>query len=255
MQIKCPYTRTDVQMKLQFRTLTIVAFTLMLNIAGQSHLEAAAHDHNKHSTTDSATHTHSSKGHAPGYHRKFRDAKHWVKVFDDPERDKWQHPDKVVEALNISSKDVIADIGAGTGYFSFRIAKAQPAAKVYAADVEKDMLDFLEEESKRQNCKNVIPIEIKTTKPELPEKSTIVLIVDTFHHIDSRVQYFKDLKASLKENGRIVIIDFTDKSPVGPPKDHRIDRSEVIAELKEAGFRLSKEHNFLPHQYFLEFSL
>ena len=111
-------------------------------------------------------------------------------MFDDPERDKWQLPDKVVEALDVQPKDVVADIGAGTGYFSFRIAKAQPQSKVYAADVEKDMLTFLAEESKRQNCKNVVPFEIKTEKPELPEKANLVLIVDTFHHIDDRLEEF-----------------------------------------------------------------
>jgi SAM-dependent methyltransferase len=242
-------------MKSKTRTLPLIALAIFFSAAGQLQCNATAHEHEQHDTTDSASKTHSTKGHAEGYHRKFSDAKHWVKVFDDPERDKWQLPDRVVEALNIGPKDVVADIGAGTGYFSFRIAKAQPSAKVYAADVEKDMLDFLAKESNRQNCKNVIPFEIKTTKPELPEKISIVLVVDTFHHIDSRVQYFKDLRSSLSANCRIAIIDFTDKSPVGPPKDHRIDRKEVIAELEDAGFHLSKEHSFLPNQYFLEFTL
>ncbi len=194
-----------------------------------------------------------TKGHAPGFHRKFNDAKHWVKVFDDPERDKWQLPAKVIEALKIEPNDVVADIGAGTGYFTFRIAKAQPRAKVFAADIEKDMLAFIADESKRQGCTNVVPIEIKTTKPELPEKPNLVLIVDTFHHIDDRVQYFKDLRESLAPDCRIIIIDFTEKSPVGPPKDHRIDKQEVIAELNESGFTLSEEQNILPYQYFLEF--
>lgn len=197
--------------------------------------------------------SHAAKGHAPGYHRKFNDAKHWVKVFDDPERDKWQLPAKVIESLNVKPNDIVADIGAGTGYFSFRIAKAQPLSRVYAADVEQDMLTFLAEEAKKQNCANIIPLKIKTAKPELPEKPNVVLIVDTFHHIDDRVQYFKDLKSSLAADCRLVIIDFTDKSPVGPPKDHRIDKSEVIAELKESGFALSEEQSILPYQYYLEF--
>ncbi|HNB22494.1 MAG TPA: class I SAM-dependent methyltransferase [Candidatus Melainabacteria bacterium] len=196
---------------------------------------------------------HSQKGNAPGYHRKFNDAKHWVKVFDDPERDKWQLPSQVVETLGVKPNDVIADIGAGTGYFSFRIARAMPQSKVYAADVEKDMLTFLADEAKRQQCTNVLPYEIKTAKPELPEDVNLALIVDTFHHIDNRVEYFKDLQSSLKPDGRIVIIDFTDESPVGPPKDHRIDKKEVIAELKEAGYKLSSDKKFLPYQYFLEF--
>ncbi len=196
---------------------------------------------------------HGAKGHAHGYHRNFSDAQRWVKVFDDPKRDEWQMPAKVIEALNIKPNEVVADIGAGTGYFAFRIAKAQPQSKVYAADVEPDMLTFLKEEAKKQNCDNVIPFEIKTTKPELPEKPNVVLIVDTFHHIDNRVQYFKDLKTSLAPDCRLVIIDYTSESPIGPPKDHRISRNEVVAELKESGFQLNEEQTFLPNQYFLEF--
>lgn len=206
-----------------------------------------------HESIQPADTNHSTRGHAPGYHRKFNDAKHWVKVFDDPERDKWQLPAEVVAALGVKPKDVVADIGAGTGYFSFRIAKAQPDSKVYAADVEPDMLSFLAEEAKRQNCSNVVPFEIKTTKPELPEKANLALIVDTFHHIDSRVQYFKELQSSLTPDCKLVIIDFTEKSPVGPPRDHRIEKGEVISELKEAGFKLIDEKQFLPYQYYLEF--
>jgi cyclopropane fatty-acyl-phospholipid synthase-like methyltransferase len=205
------------------------------------------------SKIDKAGHAHYNKGHSPGYHREFKDAKRWVKVFDDPARDKWQMPSQVVEALHVQPKDIVADIGAGTGYFAFRIAKAQPKSKIYAADVEKDMLTFLAEEAKRQDTKNVVPFEIKTSKPELPEKVNLVLIVDTFHHIDDRVQYFKDLQSSLTPDGRLVIVDFTEKSPVGPPKDHRIDKSEVISELKESGYSLSNDKEFLPYQYYLEF--
>lgn len=215
--------------------------------------EAAAENLTEKSTEDKTEHAHHNKGHEAGYHREFKDAKRWVKVFDDPARDKWQMPSQVVEALHVQPRDIVADIGAGTGYFSFRIAKAQPESKIYAADVEKDMLTFLAEEAKRQHTKNVIPFEIKTSKPELPEKVNLVLIVDTFHHIDDRVQYFKDLQSSLKPDGRLVIIDFTEKSPVGPPKDHRIDKSEVISELKESGYSLSKDKEFLPYQYYLEF--
>jgi len=221
----------------------------------QTQVTVIAHEDGQHSTNSDTIQNQAKRGHSAGYHRKFDNAKHWVKVFDDPERDRWQLPNRVIDSLEIKPDDVVADIGAGTGYFSFRIAKAEPKAKVYAADVERDMLDFLAAESKRQNCSNVIPFEIKTSNPELPEKASLVLIVDTFHHIDNRTQYFKDLKRSLASDCRVVIIDFTDKSPVGPPKEHRIERTEVIAELEDAGFTLKREQHFLPNQYFLEFAL
>lgn len=257
--------------RLTVKSVQIYCFVLALTISAslglavrethaQDNVHAAA-ESAEHATTHTseqskihtAGHAHHNKGHEAGYHREFKDAKHWVKVFDDPARDKWQMPSQVVEALHVQPKDIVADIGAGTGYFSFRIAKAQPKSKIYAADVEKDMLTFLAEEAKRQHTKNVVPYEIKTSKPELPEKVNLVLIVDTFHHIDDRVQYFKDLQSSLTPDARLVIVDFTEKSPVGPPKDHRIDKYEVISELKESGYSLSNDKEFLPYQYYLEF--
>lgn len=208
---------------------------------------ALAHevDHNS-----SKAHVHDRKH---GYHKDFKGIDYWVKVFDDPKRDKWQMPEKVVSALKVEPKQIVADIGAGTGYFSFRIAKSQPSAKVYAADVEKEMVDYLAKTVKERAIPNVIPFQIQAGTPDLPERIDLALVVDTYHHIDDRASYFKELRSRLRPNGRVAIIDFTMASPEGPPKKHRILKDDVVKELAAAGFHLDKEVNELPYQYFLIF--
>jgi|AGTN01.1.fsa_nt_gi Methylase involved in ubiquinone/menaquinone biosynthesis len=198
-------------------------------------------------------HNSSAAEHKHGYHKEFKGIDYWVKVFDDPKRDKWQRPEKVVSALNVEPKQIVADIGAGTGYFSFRIAKSQPEAKVYAADVEKEMVDYLTKVVKERAIPNVIPFQIKPGTPDLPERIDLALVVDTYHHIDDRVSYFSELRSRLRPDGRVAIIDFTMDSPEGPPRKHRILKEDLVKELSAAGFCLDNEVDELPYQYFLIF--
>lgn len=189
----------------------------------------------------------------PGYHKSFAGAEKWVKKFDDPARDKWQMPMETIKALNIGASDKIVDLGAGTGYFSLRIAKAYPGATVYAADVEPSMIEYLKEQTAKRALPNHIPVKINTGSAELPGKVDLVLVVDTYHHIDDRPTYFSALKSQITRNGRVAIIDFTAESPEGPPPDHRISKEELRAEMKEAGYVLDSDIALLPYQYFMTF--
>lgn len=188
-----------------------------------------------------------------GYHRRFDDIEKWVQKFDDPKRDKWQKPDEVIKALNIGANDKVVDIGAGTGYFSLRIAKAHPNAIVYAADTESNMVAHLKKRSKQMSLPNHVAIKVGANKVRLPDKVNLVLIVDTYHHIDDRVLYFVALKKQLAENARIAIIDFTKESPEGPPPEHRISKQDLENEMKHAGYKLDQDISLLPNQYFLTF--
>ncbi len=188
-----------------------------------------------------------------GYHRRFDNIEKWVQKFDDPKRDKWQKPDEVIKALNIGANDKIVDIGAGTGYFSLRIAKAHPSATVYAADIEPNMVAHLKQRSKQMLLRNHVAIKVGVSKVRLPDKVNLVLIVDTYHHIDDRVSYFGALKKQLAENARIAIIDFTAESPEGPPPEHRISKQDLENEMKHAGYKLDQDISLLPNQYFLMF--
>lgn len=194
-------------------------------------------------------------GQSPGTHQhRFSNAERWAQVFDDPKRDAWQKPKEVIEALALEPDAVIADVGAGTGYFAVRIADMVPKGRVYGVDVEPDMVEYLAERAKREKRGNLVAIAGAADDPRLPEKVDLILMVDVFHHIDDRASYFRKLKASLEPNGRVAIIDFHLDSPVGPPKAARIAPEQVKAELKEAGYALAREHRFLPNQYFLVFA-
>ncbi|SRR5579875_32715 len=188
-----------------------------------------------------------------GYHHSFADAQQWVKKFDDPTRAKWQKPDEVIKVLNIGATDKIADIGAGTGYFSLRIAKAYPNTTVYAADVEPSMIAYLKAQTKKESLPNHVPVKVLANKAKLPSKVNLVMVVDTYHHIDDRVAYFDALRKQLLPNGRVAIIDFTAESPEGPPPEHRISKADLEDEMEKAGFSLNQDISLLPYQYFLIF--
>src|SRR3989441_2485459 len=183
----------------------------------------------------------------------FRDAEKWAHVFDDPARDAWQKPHEVIEALSLKPDAVVADIGAGTGYFATRLASMLPRGRVYAIDVEPDMVKYLTERAQREGRRNLIAVAAKPDDPRLPDKIDLLLLVDVYHHIEAREQYLRRLRPALKPGGRIAIIDFRLDSPGGPPRQARIAPEQVKAELAKAGYTLYEEHSFLPRQYFLVF--
>ena len=183
----------------------------------------------------------------------FSGADQWAKVFDDPKRDAWQKPHEVIQALKLKPDAVIADIGSGTGYFSARFSHMVPRGRVYGLDTEPDMVKYLAERAKREGLKNVTAVQAKPGNPQLPEKADVVVLVDVYHHVENREQYFRQLQASLKPGGHLAVIDFRMDSPEGPPKAARLAPEQVKAELQRAGYRLTEEHGFLPNQYFLVF--
>jgi predicted methyltransferase len=191
---------------------------------------------------------------SPDSHQhSFGDAERWAHVFDDPKRDAWQKPHEVIQALALKPDAVVADLGAGTGYFAVRLARMLPSGKVYAVDVEPDMVKYLQERAKKEKLENLVAVAGTPADARLPEKADVIVLVDVYHHIDRRTDYFSRLRSSLKPGGRLSVIDFRMDSPAGPPKSARIPAERVIAELKAAGYSLTQRHDFLPRQYFLVF--
>ena len=191
---------------------------------------------------------------APHSHQhSFGDADKWARVFDDPERDAWQKPHEVIQALALKPDSVVADLGAGTGYFSMRLAHMTPKGRVYAVDLEPAMVKHLAERANKAGLKNVVAVQAKPGSANLPGRADLVLLVDVYHHIEGRERYFRDLRKSLGPGGRVAIIDFRMDSPVGPPKSARIGEKQVRSEMQRAGYALAQEHAFLPNQYFLVF--
>jgi predicted methyltransferase len=187
------------------------------------------------------------------HQHSFGDAEKWAQIFDDPKRDAWQKPHEVIQALALKPDAVVADIGAGTGYFAARLANMVPKGRVYAIDTEPGMVKHLAERARREGLKNLTAVAAKPDDPKLPQKADLALLVDVYHHVENRERYFRALGESLKQDGRVAVIDFRMDSPDGPPKAARIAPERVKAELKNAGYELVQEHAFLPNQYFLVF--
>ena len=187
------------------------------------------------------------------HHHSFSDAEKWSKSFDDPKRDAWQKPHEVITALALPPDAVVADIGAGTGYFAMRLAHFVPKGRVFGVDTEPDMVAHLERRAKEAGLANFTAVKGQPEDPKLPEKVDLVLLVDVVHHIADRGAYFRKLRDGLKAGGRVAIIDFNQKSRVGPPVKERIPAEQVKSEMQAAGYRVLTQPAFLPNQYFIVF--
>lgn len=186
-----------------------------------------------------------------GHHHRFDDAASWSKVFDDPARDAWQKPADVVAAMAIAPGMAVADVGAGTGYFEPYLSRAVgPDGRVYAVDIEPDMVRWIGDRAAREGLANVTAAQAAPDDPKLaPASVDRVLVVDVWHHLDDRPAYAAKLAAALRPGGAVYVVDFTKDSPHGPPKHARLSPEEVSAELGQAGLTTAKIDAGLPYQY------
>lgn len=182
----------------------------------------------------------------------FSNAQKFSKHFDDPARDAWQRPAEVMALLHIEPGSVVADIGAGTGYFVEHLSRAVgPNGTVLALDVEPNMVSFVEKRAQERGLANVTARVVKYDDPGLGASSVArVLIVNTWHHIDDRSRYAQKLAAALAPNGEVWVIDFTLESELGPPARHRLAPAQVVRELEAGGLRAEVvADERLPNQY------
>ena len=194
--------------------------------------------------------------HPPTSTHPFDDVEKWASVFDSPDRAEWQKPEIIPGLLGLKEGMVVADIGAGTGYFESFFSKAVgPSGVVYAVDTEPKMVAHLKDRAKREATANVIPVLAASDDPKLPDRSVdVVFICDTYHHIGDRIAYMRKLGAALKPRGSVAVVDFHKRPlPVGPPPEHKLARETVVAEFVEAGWALASESDELPYQYLLVF--
>lgn len=178
-----------------------------------------------------------------------------AKSFDDPARNTWQMPDRVIDALGLTPGRSVADVGAGTGYFTVRLAKSKAAPLVYAVDIEESMVKYLRERAAQEGLKNVVAVQAAADRTNLSAPVDVVLIVNTYHHIGNRVAYFRELQKLMKPSARLAIIDFRKGAPGGPPDEFRLLPEQISSELAQAGFTLQIQHDFLPRQEFLIFQV
>jgi ubiquinone/menaquinone biosynthesis C-methylase UbiE len=188
-------------------------------------------------------------------HRLHKDPAAYIAALEDPKRDAYQKPHEVLQALAVKDGEVIADIGAGSGYFAVRLARhVGKAGRVYAVDVSADMIRHLQQRVHEMALANVSAVLARPDNPLLPEPVDRFLIVNVWHHVEDQSGYLARMKERLKPGGQVIMIDFQKRElPIGPPLSMKIAREDLIRQMEAHGFRLAKEHAFLPYQYFLVF--
>jgi ubiquinone/menaquinone biosynthesis C-methylase UbiE len=177
-------------------------------------------------------------------------------ILEGPDRDAWQQPGRIMDALGIADGSVVADIGAGGGWFTVRLARrVGPNGLVFAEDVQRQMLEAIERRIEREGLPNVRTVLGRDDDPRLPPASLdAALVVDAYHEVQDRVGLLRRLRESLKPSGRVGIVDFrSDGGGPGPPPEDRVDPAIVIADAEQAGLRLIAHERFLPYQYLLVF--
>lgn len=173
-------------------------------------------------------------------------------------RDAWQKPDTVIALLELAPGDEVADLGAGGGYFTFRIADAVgPGGRVYAVDVDDDMIEYLRDRVAAEGRANVEVVRAEPDDPRLPDgRIDLVFTCDTYHHLTDRSAYFAKLRADLAPRARVAILDLNDRSGFARLFGHQTPKQTIVDELTAAGYRLVADHEgVIDRQNFLVFEV
>jgi len=170
-------------------------------------------------------------------------------LYQEPDRYTWQYPEKVIASLDLKPGMKVADLGAGTGYFTFRLAESVgEKGTVYAIDIEQEMIDSIDRQAITKQADNVKTVKAVEHDPLIPEKVDLIISVNVYHHLQDRSQYFKNAARYLKPGGRVAIIDFRKGA-----FRHFTERNVLLHEFKAAGYAVDKMEGYLPRQNFLIF--
>lgn len=174
---------------------------------------------------------------------------------NDPSRDAWQKPKEVVNALAIKPGSVVADIGAGGGYFAWYLAEAVGRqGTVYAVEIDETALQILKEQMRDRGIMNVTPVHAEPHDAKLPAPVDLVFNCDTYHHMSDRVAYFRSLAPFLKPGARVAILDFSPHGLFSGLLGHGTAEEVVRREMEAAGYQFMMSYDFLGSQHFQVFS-
>jgi ubiquinone/menaquinone biosynthesis C-methylase UbiE len=174
----------------------------------------------------------------------------------DPSRDAWQHPREVVAHLQLRPGDRVADLGAGSGYFTWHLAEAVgQRGSVYAVEIDETALRLLAEGLRSRGLDNVHLVRGEPSDARLPEPVDLVFSCDTYHHMDDRAAYFQSLRRSLTPQGRVAILDFHSRGFFSGLLGHGTPPDVVRREMEQAGYRLIAAHDLVQSQHFQIFAI
>ena len=181
----------------------------------------------------------------------------YLYMLERDEREDFQMKDQILEKMELGPGMRVADVGAGSGYFTIPVAQAVgPYGNVLATDLFDQMLNYIDRRLKVNELKNVTLQKVERDDPGLPAKSfDLILMVDVYHYIKDRTGYGEKLINGLAEGGRLIVIDYIPKPfeerPWGPSPDQQVSAEIMTQDLEKAGFKFYKKYDFLPEQYFL----
>ena len=212
---------------------------------------APAHDP-AHPPIDCPLATH---GVSPSALRPFEETEKYIAFLERPDRALWQKPDEVVKALKLRGTETVEDVGAGSGYFTFRFARVLPKGKVIATDIDPEMVRHIHHKVLAEGVPNVTAVLARPDDPGIVTGADLVFIADVLHHVENREAWLSRAFAEMKPGARLVVVEFKEgKLPEGPPESVKIPKARLVAMVEGAGFRLAGDDpGLLPYQTFLSF--
>ncbi len=191
----------------------------------------------------------------PLHLRPFDQVEKYIAFLEKPDRAIWQKPDEVVKTLGLKGTETLVDVGAGSGYFSFRFARALPRGKVIADDTEAEMIRHIYHRAMSEGIRNIEAKIIKPDDPAVSKDADLVFICDVLHHVPDRLAWLSRIASEMKPEARLALIEFKEgKLPQGPPESAKIPRPKLIALAAKAGLVFDRDAPLaLPYQVFLLF--
>ncbi len=187
--------------------------------------------------------------------KPFEQIEQYIQFLEREDRAVWQKPDEVVAALALQPGETVVDLGAGSGYFAFRMASKLDSGKVIAGDVEAEMIRHVHHNAMLKGIQNVEVTLIDKDKPQVPSQTDRLFVCDVLHHVANLGDWLKHVSNQVKPGCKFDVIEFKEgEIPDGPPENMRIKRDALEKAMAEAGFEVKKDlSDLLPYQYFLEF--
>ncbi|MEO8416264.1 MAG: class I SAM-dependent methyltransferase [Ginsengibacter sp.] len=172
---------------------------------------------------------------------------------DRKTREKEENSNLAIEKMNLLPNSVVADIGAGTGYFTFKIAEKVPQGKVYAVEIQDDLIRYLNNRKKELDNTNVDVIKGEAKSPRLPDNSIdLALLIDVYHELQYPREMMQNINKALKKDGRVLLLEYRAEDPhISINPLHKMSVDQVNKEMADNGFKLSYDGEFLPIQHFL----
>jgi SAM-dependent methyltransferase len=188
--------------------------------------------------------------------KPFEEVEEYIEFLERADRAQWQKPDEVVKALGLKGSEIVVDLGAGPGYFTFRLAKALPNGRVIAIDSQPEMARHVHRKVLSEGIRNIQAQVAKSDDdPGLSADADLVFVCDVLMHVKKRAEWLKAIHSQMKSGARLVLIDFKEGDlPEGPPEKIKVPKAEEIRLCKAAGFTLKEDRSdLLPYQEFLVF--